>query len=579
MRQIAATRRQLDRSERAATCRPRRSRWGRVGASLAAAATMCLLAGGALLAPTTWLRLLDAVEATVFGSVWLLARLAAVLVESLALLAGVVRIGEALEPVVTTPAAAAATLFATLLCLTVVYLFHRFSAGAERRRPPAAARAGALLLVGGICVTGAAFGQPQTAAEEVQEEASGALDEVREQLDAVGEETQSTIEDTLERLDDIERNLSDRGGDDLVDLDNKVSFGSTVRVGRGEVTYDIVAIGGGVKVDGEVRGDAVSIGGGAKIDGRVTGEVVAIGGDVELGPEAEVLGDIVSVGGRVEREDGSTVIGEISEVDWAGLDWDWNWDEGWGDGWRRGWFPGSGERPPFFRLGRMFDFVQSIALTGLLIVMAGLVLLVLPAVVDRVGTAVTRYPALMFAVGVGIEIFFIPALIIAVLLLTITLIGIPVAILLVLVAFPALAIFFVVGYAGAASAAGAWCRGRFPALRNVTDSAFATLALGVLTIQALALGADLLGFLGLPWVFRIMFAVPGFVICFVAWAMGLGAVVMTRFGAADYEGGVAALTLPAAPSESGAAGASSPGEPGGGDAGDTAAEPPEPPKA
>ena len=83
-------------------------------------------------------------------------------------------------------------------------------------------------------------------------------------------------------MDDLERDLN--GIDVVVDLDNRVAFGSTVRVGRGEVVNDLVSIGGDVKVDGEVRGDAVSIGGEAKINGRVTGEVVSIGGDIELGP-------------------------------------------------------------------------------------------------------------------------------------------------------------------------------------------------------------------------------------------------------------------------------------------------------
>ena len=72
------------------------------------------------------------------------------------------------------------------------------------------------------------------------------------------------------------------------------------------------------------------------------------------------------------------------------------------------------------------------------------------------------------------------------------------------------------------------------------------MALGVLAIQALALVADLLGFLGLPWFFRVMFWIPGVLICYLAWTIGLGAVFMTRFGTSDH-GAAAAAPLPPAP--------------------------------
>ena len=340
----------------------------------------------------------------------------------------------------------------TLLSLTAVYLLHRLSSGPGGRRRIRGARAGALLLVGGLCCTGLAFGQPQEAqeAQEAQEEASAALEEARETLDEAleeaGEQAQDAIEGAIERLEDLERDLNGIEGELVVDLDNRVAFGSTVRVGRDEVVNDIVSIGGDVKVDGQVRGDAVSVGGEAKINGRVTGEVVAIGGDVELGPEAEVFGDIVTVGGRVRREDGSSVLGEVSEVAWD--DFDWNFGGDWFDGWDGDWFPGVGDRPPFFRLGKVFEFVQSIIFTFLLIALSGLVLLVAPKGVGRVRSAAASDLGIMFAVGLGVEVFFIPVLVIVSLLLAVTIIGIPFAVLVWPAAFIGLAAAFVFGYAG-----------------------------------------------------------------------------------------------------------------------------------
>lgn len=544
-------------------------RWARLPLAVSAAAAVLLLTGAAWLVPSSWLGLLDGLQASLSAAVWLLTMAAAVLAESVAFLNGAVRVGETLDLVLNTPAATIAIAVVTLLCLTGVHLLHRLSRAPVHQPRGRGFRAGALLLAFGLCCTGVAFGQPQQESDtqEAQEEAR--------------EDAAAAIEDALERIEDLERDLAeaeDSTGDDgpvvRVDLDNKVAFGSTVRVGRDEVADDITSIGGGIKVDGEVRGDAVAIGGEAKIDGRVTGEVVAIGGDVELGPEAEVLGDIVTVGGRVSREEGATVLGEISEVDWGDFEWDWDGD--WFDGWSGDWFPRVGERPPFFRVGKVFEFVRAIIFTGLLIVLSGLVLLVSPKGVDRVRSAAVSDPLIMLVVGFGIELLILPALVVASILLAVTVIGIPFAILLWPAALVALALALVLGYTGAAAAAGDWFRNRFKGASGVAAGSFAALALGVLTIQALALVADALGFLGLPWFFRFMFGFPGLVICYLAWTIGLGAACMTAFGTSRF-GTKAAQTLPPTPPPAGDAG-DGPEPPAGDDPAPAVPEPPGEPK-
>lgn len=547
MREVAVTYRPIE--AQAPRMLPfRMPRRAQAWAGATAAVALLLLGGVTLLVPSTWLTMLSALEATLFTMVWVLTWAAGVLAESLPFLSGAVQVGEALDLILRTPQVTAVIAVATLLSLLAVYLLHRLP---SRPGGPGRVRGGrsvALLLVGGLCCTGLAFGQPQET-QEAQEEASATLEEARERLDEAleeaGEDARDAIEETIERLDDLERDLNGDGGAEVVvDLDNRVAFGSTVRVGEGEVVNDIVSIGGDVKVDGQVRGDAVAVGGEAKINGRVTGEVVAIGGNVELGPEAEVWGDIVTVGGRVRREDGASVLGEVSEVAWD--DFDWSIGDDWFDGWDGDWFPGVGDRPPFFRLGKVFEFVQSIIFTVLLIALSGLVLLVAPKGVDRVRAAASADLWVMFAVGLGVEIFFLPVLVLVSLLLTVTVIGIPFAILLWPAALIGLTAALVFGYTGSAAAAGDWCRRRFQGAGQVAAGSFGALALGVLTIQALALVADLLGFLGLPWFFRAMFRIPGVLICYLAWTIGLGAVFMTRFGRSDY-GAAPAAALPPTP--------------------------------
>jgi hypothetical protein len=69
---------------------------------------------------------------------------------------------------------------------------------------------------------------------------------------------------------------------------------SDVRVGKGE----------------RVEGDVVAVFGSAYVDGEVSGTVVAVMGGVRLGPHAVVDGDAVSIGGSLEREPGAQIQGD-----------------------------------------------------------------------------------------------------------------------------------------------------------------------------------------------------------------------------------------------------------------------------
>ncbi len=78
-----------------------------------------------------------------------------------------------------------------------------------------------------------------------------------------------------------------------------VKFGQSIYIGPGEIAEgDVVAIGGSIIVDGTVRGPAVAIGGSVTVTntGSVEGDAVAVGGHVVKHPGGRVGGEKVSLG-------------------------------------------------------------------------------------------------------------------------------------------------------------------------------------------------------------------------------------------------------------------------------------------
>lgn len=80
---------------------------------------------------------------------------------------------------------------------------------------------------------------------------------------------------------------------------NVVRFGADITIPEGQVIDgDVVAIGGSVTVLGRVKGDCVSIGGAVHIEGKgvVEGDAVAMGGGVSTSDSGSVGGSNVSLG-------------------------------------------------------------------------------------------------------------------------------------------------------------------------------------------------------------------------------------------------------------------------------------------
>ncbi|MCY1023576.1 hypothetical protein [Pyxidicoccus sp. MSG2] len=144
----------------------------------------------------------------------------------------------------------------------------------------------------------------QDAQEEAQAAAQAAREETREQMDRAREEMHKTREQ-------LRRNR--RGGRDVV------ARGQSLEVKEGQDVESAVVYGGNLVVKGHVEDDAVAFGGNLEIHGHVEGDAHAFGGNVILGPDARVDGDVSSFGGTVERADGAEVEGSVETFGGAGI--------------------------------------------------------------------------------------------------------------------------------------------------------------------------------------------------------------------------------------------------------------------
>lgn len=207
-------------------------------------------------------------------------------------------------------------------------------------------------------------------------------------------------------------------------LSGRVILGQNFILKSGDtLTGDLVIIGGQAVVEqgAVVQGDAVVIGGNLQLDGQVDGDAVVIGGLVSLGSQSSLAGDAVTVGGTVQRADGARVGGNIiSNFPPPSLQ-----------------LPSSGATqiqplPPQPRL--QFDFGPLGAAAGVFFQALGFAILAMVLTVflhpqlDRAAQAIVGQPFVAGSVG----ILTIIATALTALILTATLILIPVAIVAVL---------------------------------------------------------------------------------------------------------------------------------------------------
>lgn len=372
---------------------------------------------------------------------------------------------------------------------------------------------------GTLAVDGEAVSVP-----ELRELLGDAAEPVLSLFDA-GEEGREALFAAAEAREEAreERSQRSRQRSSRRSRDTQVIVGSDVTVDEDEIFQEVVVFASDVKVKGEVKGDAASIGGSTYIEGVVRGSAVSVGGSVHLSPGAVVREDVVSVGGRVHGREHADVHGQIVEIPFAPA-----WNVGWWPG-RHSWdWRGPSWDFDFSPMGHVFGLAWDLFGFVVLLLLAFLVVLLAGGAVETIGRKAAAEPWKSGLVGLLAQILFIPLLILVVLILTLSIVGIP---LLLLVPFGVLAVILVafLGLVGAAWQLGRWLEARFGwRLGNPYVAVLAGLAL----LHVWTFIGELLDFGGPVVLFSFMFLAFGALVKYVAWTVGLGAALLTRAGTA-----------------------------------------------
>ncbi len=284
---------------------------------------------------------------------------------------------------------------------------------------------------------------------------------------------------------------------------------------RQRIVSDRIRIFGDVYVprDEWVDGQAVAVFGSVRVDGRVSDQVVSVFGTVELGPESRVEGDVVAVGGRVRRAAGSRIGGRVTDVDFIPR------DRSYGFPW---WGP-SALLGSFGGAARLFGTLFRLFVLGLL---GSIVVLVVRQPVERIASRVGSEPVKMAVVGLLAELLFLPALILSITILALSIIGIP---LLLFVPFVIVGLLFVLlgGFTGAAHLLGGLAANR---LGLAADQAYVRVWLGVLLILTPLIVARLFGVVGGPFhLAALLVAALAVLFEYMVWTTGFGAALTTTF--------------------------------------------------
>lgn len=305
--------------------------------------------------------------------------------------------------------------------------------------------------------------------------------------------------------------LADGGPDD----GGITVFNKDYVLGEGEqLDGDLVVFNGDVTLaeDSSVTGDVVIWNGNAEANGAVEGDVVVSNGDIHLGDGAQVEGDVVCTWNcNLDQEDDARVDGSIVEgVPWGNPAlWQWGRLQLSGPSASTGgWLSW-----PRHVMNWIFGAIRGLVAILVVSAIGGLVALLWPQQTARIGKTVIQAPAPSFGIGLLTAVAG-GALIVA---LLITICFSPLA----LLAALALGVAGLFGWIGVGALVGE----RLMQALNIRGAApLWSGGLGTLLITLVSGGLGLipcLGILGLPLTVGLG-------------CLGLGAVVLTRFGTTAY---------------------------------------------
>jgi len=293
--------------------------------------------------------------------------------------------------------------------------------------------------------------------------------------------------------------------------EGQVVMGGSFTLDSGEVLDgDLLVLGGSAILEDEslVRGDVIVFGGNVDCDGEITGDVAVIGGMVSLGSSAVVQGDVQAIGGSVQTDEGARIEGVVVSQDDFDIPFNFHWDGDVID--PSHWV--SIARPARIITNIVWYFFRSFLLAGL----AVLAVMFWHKPTERVAKTAVDQPLLAGGIGLLTILLIIPViLIMVVLILSIPLIPI---FLLVFV----LALLF--GWIGLGLEVGERIAKAFKWDMHPAAAA----GLGTL-ISSLIVG----GVAGATSGFGLIPCLDWVLPTFVA-SLGLGAVILTRFGSQSY---------------------------------------------
>jgi cytoskeletal protein CcmA (bactofilin family) len=208
--------------------------------------------------------------------------------------------------------------------------------------------------------------------------------------------------------------------------EDRTMIGGSLVIGKDEVVHTVTVAGGSLKVAGTVTGDLVVAGGSAKIveGGHVVGNATAFGGSLKVEKNARIDGDVGVAGGVLKREEGAIIGGRVVDDDHKGTI---SVRKHNSESVKSEVEPSN--EPPVSRVTQaLHDFGQSMTKMALLFVLGCVLLALVTPRMDRLRVEIASRPMRSFALGLLWTLVGSISLTILIVVLCITVIGIPIAI-------------------------------------------------------------------------------------------------------------------------------------------------------
>jgi hypothetical protein len=296
--------------------------------------------------------------------------------------------------------------------------------------------------------------------------------------------------------------IEDEGVSVAVDTSDADEFSFDFEYDEGDYGDDIVKVGESVFVAAGdvVPGDVVVFGGNAIIEGKVAGSVVVLGGEIRARRGSEIKGDIVAIGGTIQEDEDVIIRGEKILIG--------------GVAGRLGDSLDVSSRTLRVLFSAVFLFVA--------LVLCFITMLFLRGRVIRASEHLSSSLLKCFGAGVLASVLGSFALLIVMIPLIIMVVGIP------------LAAILGMSWMGLVTISGTvfvYSLGRAIARRLGVDAgAFARLAIGAVVLMIPSMIAFVVDAVGGPAGVCVFFHAIGSIVWFFGFLVGLGAIVLSRFG-------------------------------------------------